>query len=399
MLTVETAFGQVLWADGLPAKLLLLDGRVLPEGASQGQAACAPEVDARVERHLRVVLVFDPRRPVLPPLSVVLARMAGDSWDSAEIVLNGHHFLENFGPTREWLVELEGALQASRSTLAPSYEFAARSSALQSEVWDFVLPRIERVTIVATDHGQDEAESGALADHMAQMADVGVMVRPTLCLTRYNASGWEKWAETWLAVSHGAGVNFARPEVVGREWRRALESLPSWESVAEFLTSAYRAERYDLWRTRPFSTLLEAIFFGSASILRCGHDGLLAVSAEHGALACPHGSDAPRGVVSTCRCRWAPLCDAVCAPCPALSARARTPPWRSWERLFCPALGAVILSLFDDLARAARAQQAMTARPGDMRLRVASGVGALRFSAQRLQVGGGRARVLDHGQP
>jgi hypothetical protein len=391
MLTIQTSAGCVVWVDGAFPRV------VLPEAGAE-QAPWPPRISMDDSTEAGVQAAAPRRRVVLHgPLSPAafsalerVAQMAPHA-GALDVVVEPTGTHDPPEAVLGALGTLEQQLQAARADLLVNYELDIGLATDAPILSEFVLPRLPYVTIGVRDRGQSESESEELAARAAEVSQQGIRLRPTLCLTRYNAARWPEWAATWRGISCGAGLIVDRPAVSDGDYRGALNSLPAREAVCDFLLTLYRSCAFDLWSTAPFTSLLQTVFLGSPAVAQCGAERLVCIDGSGAIYSCQHGlAGCPGTRGETCNCAWAPFCDAVCAPCPALRGLANTVEWPQWERLFCPAVAALMPKIFDDWAIAARYQRALSSRPPDERLRVAAQGGRLR--TWREQVGVGEAR-------
>jgi hypothetical protein len=235
------------------------------------------------------------------------------------------------------------------------------------------------IELQVTDHGEVEGESLVLLDRAATVADLGLLVRPRLCLTRQREDHWARWAEAYRLACHGAAVSFLRPLARADASLPAAEDFPDPGAVAQFLLSVYEGCKHDLTRAYPFSAILQALTHGTDAVPACGASNTAALDFCGRVLPCEHGSEnAERTEAPAHSCSWAPFCSALGKACSVLRHRNPLDAWLKWERLFCPAIKLLMPRILTDLVEAASSQRFLEARPANERLRMAACDGELR---------------------
>lgn len=329
---------------------------------------------------LEVTIAGDPGC-CLPDPILALRLVGGRQPVVLRVKFVGHEPLANWGEVTRWVSSVEKYVRETASPVGISFEIETALETVPSDLAQFALRRPWWFAVCVRHAGVEDVQSRRTPERAARLADLGIRVRALLSLTRRNVDRWEYWADRWLAVTHGAGVGFARPDAPDP----AQASTESWElpdagEVASFLLHVYDGNKHDLWQTAPYDTMLFALTWGLHNVARCGSDAVLGAVGEHLVSGCRYGlpfccDTRP----PSCECRWAPLCDAVCAPCSGIATvYAGSRAFRTWERLFCPAVQVLAPRFLQDLADAAVFSHLLAAQPADRRFRAAVRNGQLK---------------------
>ena len=423
LISHRTPRGWFYWLDGSPPKMAISDTSLTDAPGHEQVFASGTAEAATSPAHLRVTLrVGD--GGLLPPLDVLLQRVAPAPLTRLELRFEGADALADWDTMQAWLVALEKSLTEAQAKLKLTVVLNTRLTEVPPPFVGFHDASRARIILEITDDGLTDDEAHVLADRAATAADLGLLVRPRLVLIGNNVAQWDRRAECYRVACHGWAAHFVRPLPQADGALPPAEHFPAPQAVAEFLLSIYSEGRHDLTHTQPFAAILQALTHGTAAMSRCGAANSVALDSAGRFWSCEHagsrariplplreglgegrdlqrfsahsgcsrqnqsgaqiGSDPSAEASSLVEpaCSWGPLCTVLSEPCEGV--RRRNPPdtLMKWRRLFCRTLDVLMPRIINDLTEAASSQRLLQTRAPDSRLRAAAENGRLRVWAE-----------------